>query len=1048
MDDDSVWGFQQDDSVWGGQQDDFSLSVYNNEAPVMDRSRAKIPIPRIQISAAKTPTTTTTASNNPTKSKSASRSRVPPSSSSAGKHPKRPPPSSKAATLQQYNNTNTTASPTSDDSDNDGVGFDLYLEIPAPPQHNKRKETNYYNKSNERSSASSLPKQERSFNKPSSKRSQKSKSDTSWELPDFEISNNDDFLNRSFDNIGADGFFQLKRDESSTQDKALKSFNKSFGALPTYDEYEVSTTDAAPARSGGKPKRRKSLGDSEEKPQSFSYSNFESLSMEFPKGDISSDVDNNNKSSRSERRIEKSSRSDRSLNRSIEKTIRDERRKPERDNSSLSERATRTGRSDRGRSKSPGKFRDREGTVRTKSPGRLASGRAKSPGRLSSNRDRSKSPGRHSNRSRDRAKSPGRLPNRSRDRSIDRLKSPGRLVNHEGLSKSPGALARNREERDKRRLRRSKSDDLELLAKSVSSLQEIGIKFNSDMPSGTLEPPFKSPGALARNREERDKRRVRRSKSNDLELLAKSASRLREVGIKFNSDMPSGKPEPPYNLPISRVCRSKSMDINVANARPELPRDNSRRARKRPDETSEGCAELDDSDLEEEEEELKGGEVNELPQMQRKPPSRPRSLDVIKDSSASTSFRRSRRRPEKVSEKTELGSGLKYVDHQPGSLGKAKARGDSKSLENVSETSSRSSSNEKAELGSGLKYVDHQPGSVRKTKALGDLRSSGSSRKSDSSERQSRASLAKERRREEEAKLKRLKEEARVLGERKLAEEARLNALKEEARVLEEKRKNEESRLRAEAGIMKEQRQAEEIKLKEQLELAREQRLAEEARITRIREEARQEEGRLLQATVLREQMRMQEEARMKEETRHQEDMLQRAAEVIEQMRFLEKVVDKEKGQEEEESLPREKVCLQEEKHTQEASRIREQKIKAATMLKESGLLEEKQKQEVAWFQDGGAEDGAEVGQFGRRKTQALVSKQTVSLQRAVPKRNKSFDARVATNDSPLPPALVSKKTVSLQRNVPKRNKSFDARGAANDVQLPPAFQMIMKNRK
>ena len=992
MDDDSVWGFQQDDSVWGGQQDDFSLSVYNNEAPVMDRSRAKIPIPRIQISAAKTPTTTTTASNNPTKSKSASRSRVPPSSSSAGKHPKRPPPSSKAATLQQYNNTNTTASPTSDDSDNDGVGFDLYLEIPAPPQHNKRKETNYYNKSNERSSASSLPKQERSFNKPSSKRSQKSKSDTSWELPDFEISNNDDFLNRSFDNIGADGFFQLKRDESSTQDKALKSFNKSFGALPTYDEYEVSTTDAAPARSGGKPKRRKSLGDSEEKPQSFSYSNFESLSMEFPKGDISSDVDNNNKSSRSERRIEKSSRSDRSLNRSIEKTIRDERRKPERDNSSLSERATRTGRSDRGRSKSPGKFRDREGTVRTKSPGRLASGRAKSPGRLSSNRDRSKSPGRHSNRSRDRAKSPGRLPNRSRDRSIDRLKSPGRLVNHEGLSKSPGALARNREERDKRR--------------------------------------------------------VRRSKSNDLELLAKSASRLREVGIKFNSDMPSGKPEPPYNLPISRVCRSKSMDINVANARPELPRDNSRRARKRPDETSEGCAELDDSDLEEEEEELKGGEVNELPQMQRKPPSRPRSLDVIKDSSASTSFRRSRRRPEKVSEKTELGSGLKYVDHQPGSLGKAKARGDSKSLENVSETSSRSSSNEKAELGSGLKYVDHQPGSVRKTKALGDLRSSGSSRKSDSSERQSRASLAKERRREEEAKLKRLKEEARVLGERKLAEEARLNALKEEARVLEEKRKNEESRLRAEAGIMKEQRQAEEIKLKEQLELAREQRLAEEARITRIREEARQEEGRLLQATVLREQMRMQEEARMKEETRHQEDMLQRAAEVIEQMRFLEKVVDKEKGQEEEESLPREKVCLQEEKHTQEASRIREQKIKAATMLKESGLLEEKQKQEVAWFQDGGAEDGAEVGQFGQRKTQALVSKQTVSLQRAVPKRNKSFDARVATNDSPLPPALVSKKPVSLQRNVPKRNKSFDARGAANDVQLPPAFQMIMKNRK
>ena len=110
--------------------------------------------------------------------------------------------------------------------------------------------------------------------------------------------------------------------------------------------------------------------------------------------------------------------------------------------------------------------------------------------------------------------------------------------------------------------------------------------------------------------------------------------------------------------------------------------------------------------------------------------------------------------------------------------------------------------------------------------------------------RKERANFAKERRREEETKLRRLKEEARVLEEKRMAEEARLNVLKEEARLLEEKRKDEDERIRVEAELAKEMRLAEESKLREQLELAREQRLVEEARIARLREEVRIEEER------------------------------------------------------------------------------------------------------------------------------------------------------------------------------------------------------------
>lgn len=66
---------------------------------------------------------------------------------------------------------------------------------------------------------------------------------------------------------------------------------------------------------------------------------------------------------------------------------------------------------------------------------------------------------------------------------------------------------------------------------------------------------------------------------------------------------------------------------------------------------------------------------------------------------------------------------------------------------------------------------------------------------------------------QEEARLLRLQEEARLMEEKRLFEEARLSSLKEEARLLEEKRKEEEA-----------------------LVLVREQRLAEEAKIARLRE--------------------------------------------------------------------------------------------------------------------------------------------------------------------------------------------------------------------
>lgn len=98
--------------------------------------------------------------------------------------------------------------------------------------------------------------------------------------------------------------------------------------------------------------------------------------------------------------------------------------------------------------------------------------------------------------------------------------------------------------------------------------------------------------------------------------------------------------------------------------------------------------------------------------------------------------------------------------------------------------------------------------------------------------------LVREKRKAEEAKLKRLQEEGRLLEEKRLMEEMRIEALQAERKLLEEKRLEEEARLRVEAKIAEERRKAEEMKIRRQLEQTRQQRIEEEERIARLREEA------------------------------------------------------------------------------------------------------------------------------------------------------------------------------------------------------------------
>lgn len=101
--------------------------------------------------------------------------------------------------------------------------------------------------------------------------------------------------------------------------------------------------------------------------------------------------------------------------------------------------------------------------------------------------------------------------------------------------------------------------------------------------------------------------------------------------------------------------------------------------------------------------------------------------------------------------------------------------------------------------------------------------------------------LAREKRKAEEAKLRRLQEESRLLEAKRQADEVRLKTLQAESKLLEAKRMEEETRLRFEASTAKEQRKGEETKLAKKLEDGRRQRIEEEEvpRIGLLCEEAK-----------------------------------------------------------------------------------------------------------------------------------------------------------------------------------------------------------------
>jgi hypothetical protein len=390
-------------------------------------------------------------------------------------------------------------------------------------------------------------------------------------------------------------------------------------------------------------------------------------------------------------------------------------------------------------------------------------------------------------------------------------------------SHSPGTLARSRRARSVGASNRSSSPGAVTRSRSPVALTR------SRSPGALTR--SRSPGALSRNRtnKSRDESAPRGTKSEDL---------LKESGDESKSDKKLGEPKrgrrPPgraKSLGLElMIAHDRSLDdgLKVADANPT----SSRRHRRRSDEKSMGS---DSASRRTASFDEKLGESDD------------NDFLAFKSDVDGKSSRRAK--PSK-----QLGAGLQCVDKESESALKSRRRGDDKSLE----------SHESSQRGRRSNVTSRSAKSDRAL-LIEELKNAGEKRISDNSEKdkkeREKARLVKERRKEEEARVKRLQEEARVLEGKRFAEEAKLNLLKEESKLLEGKWKDEEARLRADLEMVKEQRLSEESKLRDQMELAREQRLAEDARMARLKEELHvEQEKRLAQEVALKDEARLIEE--------------------------------------------------------------------------------------------------------------------------------------------------------------------------------------------
>jgi hypothetical protein len=407
----------------------------------------------------------------------------------------------------------------------------------------------------------------------------------------------------------------------------------------------------------------------------------------------------------------------------------------------------------------------------------------------------------------------------------------------------------------------SKSPDPERRSVSPTIVTRRRVRRDISASPGTLSRRMRrersaSPGTLSRSKPRQraveGRSAPRRTKSADLGFY-QSLAALEEIGVSIEAEKkPEESGDDDAYTPRRRRApvRTKSMD--------DRPRSSS---------VDNGLKRRDDNPKTLRK--IRGqGEVNPAASHVEKKAKAPEDGET--DTSPSKgNFERKTPSRQRSAKGKPLGSALKFLDHEPGSARKARKRGDERSYHSA--PCSRHGSQDSRRVRKGemsTRKLQSDPellleeANVFQEKTKGEL--GGNDKKF-----REKFRLVKERRKEEETKIKLLREEARLLEEKRLGEEARLAVLKEEARILVEERREEEVQIKAKAESAKEQRLAEESKLREQLELARVQLLAEEARIHRLREESRIEQQ---EKQLAEESSAVREEARLLEEMQNRED--------------------------------------------------------------------------------------------------------------------------------------------------------------------------------
>lgn len=394
---------------------------------------------------------------------------------------------------------------------------------------------------------------------------------------------------------------------------------------------------------------------------------------------------------------------------------------------------------------------------------------------------------------------------RRRERSRDRSTVAARISSRKGRrSRSQGPLddpnkysvqikSSNKKERD----RSSRLD------RSVEPV--TGGAFTSRSHERSLSP-------TKRIRPRRGFGAPQRSKSNDDVCFSSAIGDLQALGIDLgvgNMNAYDGNRGGDSNFKRTPLSRTKSMNENAALTRSralglglnfvDQHTPSTNRSKRRVDETSMGSGSRSS-----------GG------------------------TSSRTSDEDKHRRGSHRSKKGQLDAALVNLDKKHGSITSGKRKDEKSVLSGESASSRRSSQKDEHGMKGrrarySNKYVDDNDDEA--SEAIEPIRSEKMQK--------DEMKLAREKRKAEEARLKRLQEESKLLEEKRRAEEARLKILQEETRLLEFRRLEEEARAEWGAKKAEEQHKAEETRLVVELKEARPKRQEEEDRLEHLREGSR-----------------------------------------------------------------------------------------------------------------------------------------------------------------------------------------------------------------